>query len=209
MPLDAASFYPVDTSQNAVNRGPARLMYATMSMAIPSQIAQVINVSTYAALSGWNDLGSTKGGVTISYNNTEDELTIDQVNSPILTIPDASEMSVNTALAESTLTRLSFAWEGDVVTTNAAPLAGPEVNTAFGPFDTYTQRRLAVGFRNPNSGKVTLWVFRQAQRAPQDSSITYLNTGDQITIPVSFRVLPDTSVATLRQRFCVVFSQGA
>ena len=201
-------FFSNNTTPEAVNRGAGRLMYASMSTTFPTAISAVINLSTYAAQTGggWFDLGSTKGGIQISFNNSEESIDVDQINSDIDTYVTGAEMSVSTTLAETTLDRLAFAWEGDAVTINAVPTT-PEKNTAFGPFEDYTQRRLAVGARNTKSGKLRLFVFRKANRAPQDSQIEFNKAGEQQTIPVRFNILPDTSIATVRARYGVAFDQ--
>lgn len=174
---------------------------------MPTQIAEVINLSTYASVSTWTDIGATKGGVQISFNNSEESFDVDQILTDIASLPTGSEVFVQSQLAQATLDWLSFAWEGDAVSTNASADGGPEKNTAFGPFESYTQRRLAVGFRRPDTGKIRLHVFRKAQRAPQESSITYNKTGEQQSIPARWRILPDTSISTVKARFGVLFDQ--
>lgn len=200
-------FYPTAVNPESFVRGPGRLLYASMSMPAPSQIAEVINLSTYLAMSTWNDIGATKGGVQISFNNSEESFDVDQILSDIASLPTGTEMFVQSQLAQATLDWLSFAWEGDTVTTNASANGGPEKNTGLGPFESYTQRRLAVAFRRPDTGKIRLHFFRKAQRAPQESSINYAKTGEQQTIPVRWRILPDTSISTVRSRLGLVFDQ--
>lgn len=200
-------FYPTAINDESFVRGPGRVLYANLSMPAPTQIANVINLSTYAAMSGWTDVGATKGGVQITFNNSEETFDVDQILSEIASLPTSSEMAVQTQLAQSTLDWLSFAWEGDTVTTNASANGGPEKNTGFGPFESYTQRRLAVAFRRPTSGKLRLHFFHKAQRAPQESAVTYNKTGEQQSVPMRWRILPDTSLATIKQRFSLTFDQ--
>jgi hypothetical protein len=78
---------------------------------------------------------------------------------------------------------------------------------SFGPFESYTRRRLAVGQRRPSSGKLRLTVFRKVQRSAAESTLTANSTGDQQTIPITFRVLPDTSVSNVLARYCTIFDQ--
>lgn len=200
-------FYLVNISDETIKRAPGRLLYASMSMPFPASIGEVVNLSTYIAQSLWTEGGATKGGIQIGYNNAETELTVDQIRAAIQTLPDTVDMFVQTALSETSIDRFAFAWEGDTVVTNSAGLVTPEKQSGFGPFEGYTRRRLAVGFRNPNSGKLMLWAFRQVTRAPQESTITMQQTGDQMTIPVRFRCLPDTSISTVKQRFSMVWEQ--
>jgi hypothetical protein len=102
---------------------------------------------------------------------------------------------------------LSLAWEGTSVTTNSGATGGSEKNVSFGPFESYTRRRLAVGQRRPSSGKLRLTVFRKVQRSAAESTLTANSTGDQQTIPITFRVLPDTSVSNVLARYCTIFDQ--
>lgn len=201
-------FFSSNTNPEAVNRGAGRLMYASMSTVFPTQIGDVINVSTYAAqaANGWFDLGSTKGGVQIIFNNSEDSIDVDQINADIFTIPNGTTMAVATNLAETTLDRFAFAWEGDTVSVNAGPTI-PEKMTGFGPFESYTMRRLVVGARNPFSGKLRIFAFRKSARAPQESSVSFDKAGAQQQIPVRFNILPDTSVSSVRSRYGTAFDQ--
>src|SRR4051812_7077644 len=93
-------------------RGAARVLWAGSTVSFPSKIADVINMSTYDAMTGWNELGATKTGVQISVNNTEETFDVDQIVGDIDTRPVSWEVSVTTALAEMTLDRLALAWEG-------------------------------------------------------------------------------------------------
>jgi hypothetical protein len=200
------SFYPTNMNDEAFVRGPGRVLYASMSQAFPTQISDVINLSTFNAQAGWNDIGATKGGIQISFNNGEEGFDVDQILAEIQSLPTSSEMYVQTQIGQATLDWLSFAWEGDAVTTNVAPTV-PEKQTGVGPFESYTQRRLAVAFRRASTGKIRLHAFRKAQRAPQESTITYNKTGEQQSIPVRWRILPDTSVTNVRSRFSTMFDQ--
>lgn len=201
-------FFSNNTSAEAVNRGAGRLMYASMSTAFPTGIGDVINVSTYAAMAanGWFDYGSTKGGIQIGFNNSEEAIDVDQINADLDTFVTGSDMYVQTTLAETTLDRLSNAWEGDSVTVNAVPVV-PEKVTGFGPFESYTYRRLAVGARNSYSGKLRVFAFRKVHKAPQESVIEFNKTGPQQTIPIRFNILPDTSISSVRSRYGLAFDQ--
>lgn len=199
-------FYPTAMTDEAFVRGPARVMYASMSTAFPTQISDMINMSLFTAQAGWTDIGATKGGVQVSFNNSEESFDIDQVLADLFSLPTGAEMFVQTQIGQATLDWLSFAWEGDAVTINAVPTV-PEKNTGFGPFDAYTQRRLAVGFRRATTGKIRFAVARKAQRAPQESTLTYNKTGEQQSIPIRWKILADTSVASVRSRFMTMFDQ--
>lgn len=203
----ANPFYPTAINDESFVRGPGRVLIASLSQAMPSQIGDVVNLSTFAAQSGWTDLGATKGGVQITFNNSEEGFDVDQILAEIESIPTGSEMFIQTQIAQVTADWLALAWEGVAVTTNSSP-AIPEKNTSFGPFESYTKRRMAVAHRRASNGRIRMHVFRRVQRAPQESTITYNKSGEQQSIPARWRVLPDTSIANASARFGVLFDQA-
>lgn len=201
----ATDFHRTYVNDDSFIRGAARLLWAGTTISFPSKIADVINMSTFDAASGWNELGATKTGVQISINNSEESFDVDQILADIATQPTGWEMSVSTQLAEMTLERLQVAWEGSAITTDTG-VSPNEKEIGFGEPDSYTQRRLAVLFRRPN-GKIRGYFFRKVQRSPQESNVTHNKTGEQISIPVRFKALADTSVADTYKRFMTIRDQ--
>lgn len=199
--MAASNFYPTFLDDEGFIRGPARICVAAATQAFPSSISQVVNLSTYASMTGWSDLGATKGGVQVSINNTEESFDVDQVYGDIDSLPTAWECSVSTQLAESTLDRLSFAWEGSTVTT-----AGGEKSMGFGTPLFYTRRRMAVLFQRPN-GKIRAFVFRKVQRSPQESTVAFNKTGEQQSVAVRFKAIADLSVTDIYSRFFTAYDQ--
>jgi len=196
-----ADFFRTSINEDSFIRGAARLMWAGMTVAFPTTIGDIINLSTYDAQTGWNDLGATKGGITISRNNTEETFDVDQILGDIDSRPVTWEQTVATQVAEATLDRIQVAWEGGVKTTS-----GGTETMGVGDPATYFKRRLAVLFRKED-GKLRAHVFRKAQRSATESAITYNKTGEQISIPITFRALADTSVVDVDTRTQVVFNQ--
>ena len=196
------------TDDWATLKGAARLLIADITQPFPSGIDDIIVLSSgatqYDAQAGWEDLGATKGGVTVSTNHTEETLTVDQIFGDIDSAPTAWEASVQTALAEMTLENLQVAWEGSAITTNSD---GERV-FGFGQPDEYTKRRLAVLFKHPRTDKVRATVVRIAQLQPVESSIVFNREGDQMTIPVQFKAIADTSISDPYSRFFVTFEQA-
>lgn len=182
-------------------RGAARLLWAGTTIGFPSLIANIVNLSTYDAQTGWNDLGATKTGITITVNNTEETFDVDQILGDLDSLPTSWEVSVGTALAEVSLARLQLAWEAGPITT-----AGGQSNMSVGAPTAYTRRRLAVLFQKPD-GKIRAHIFRKVQRMPQESAIAFNKTGEQQSIPVRFRALADTSLPDVRERFFVIMDQ--
>lgn len=204
-----ADFFRTDVNDRSFIRGAARLLYADPTVTnAPDEISDIIKLSSgvgydlYDAESGWTDLGATKTGIQISVNNTEETFDVDQIYGDIDSLPTNWEVSVGTQLAEFTPEKLEVAWEGSSITTNGAG----EEQISFGAPTSYTRRRLAVLFQRPN-GNIRAYSFRKVQRLPQESTVTHNKTGEQIAVPVQFRVLPDFDVTDPRERFFTIFDQ--
>lgn len=203
-----ADFFRTDVNDRSFIRGAARLLYAETSVTAPDSISDIIHLSSgvsneiYDAKTGWVDLGATKTGIQISVNNAEETFDIDQVLGDIDSLPTNWEVSVTTQLAEFTPEKLKVAWEGSEITTNGD---GEEV-ISFGQPSSYTRRRLAVLFQRPN-GNIRAYTFWKTQRLPQESTVTHNKTGEQISVPVSFRVLPDFAVTDPYARFFSIIDQ--
>lgn len=198
-------FHRVSINDESFIRGAARILWAGSTVAFPTSISSVINMSLYDSTTGWNDLGATKTGIQISVNNTEESFDVDQIYGNIDTLPTSWDVSVQTALAEMTLDRLQFAWEGDPVTTQTVT-SGNEKQTFVGSPLDYTERRLAVLFQRP-SGKIRGFFFRKVNRSPQESTVTFNKTGEQISVPVRFTCLPDLSISEPKQRYFMIRDQ--
>ena len=161
----------------------------------------------YDAKPGWTDLGATKTGIQISINNAEESFDVDQILGDISSAPTSWECSVGTALAEMTPERLQVAWEGSAITLDATPTTGSEQEVGFGSPTSYVKRRVAVLFQRPN-GLIRAYLFHQVQRTPQESAVTHAKTGEQISVPVRFKVLSETSITDPYKRFFVIRDQA-
>lgn len=208
-------FHRTFVNDRSFIRGAARILVAPIAQAKPTKIDNVVAlasaagppvVNLYDARSGWVDLGATKTGIQITINNAEETFDIDQQLGDIASQPTNWECSVGTQLAEMTPERLQIAWEGSAITTDTTPSTGSEQEIGFGQPNAYVQRRLAVLFQRPN-GKIRAYLFHKVQRMPQESSVTHAKTGEQISIPVRFRVLSDSSEANIQKRFFIIRDQ--
>lgn len=163
----------------------------------------------YDPVGSWTELGSTKTGVGIERNNTETELDVDQILASIATIPDNYEMTVTTALADTSLENIQTAWEGGTIVSDLTS-SPDERHLPLGAPTTYLQRRLAVLHQKTlgsSAGFIRGHVFRIVQRSPQASRVTFQKGGDQQTIPHVFRALADPNVADPYARFGEIIDQ--
>lgn len=170
-------------------------------------------VGLYDAVGGWaaGDLGATKGGITITRNNSEETFDVDQIQADIMSLPTAWEMTVAASVAQADIDMIQYLWEGGTITLDATtgertlPLGTPQV---------YRQRRLVVLFQRQSfdggvtAGLIRMYAFRITQRSPQDSSIVHNKTGDQVSIPFTWRALADTNVTDPYARFGSIIDQA-
>jgi hypothetical protein len=196
-----ADFFRTGITDDNFIRGAARLLVANSTIAFPTLISDVINLSTFDAMSGWVDVGATKTGLTITRNNTEETFDVDQILGDIDSRPVSYEQTVATALAEVTLENFQLAWAGGDISS-----AGGYRTMGIGEPATYVRRRLAVVFQKAN-GKLRMHAFRKAQKSAQESAIPYNKTGEQQSLPITFRALADTSISDVNTRTQVVFDQ--
>lgn len=204
------SFHRVDTSQ--LKRGAGRLMFADDSQAAVTEINDVIvtaaGTTQYDAQTGWSDLGATREGIAIEVNNTESGFDIDQISAQVGTAPDQWECTVSTNLAEMTLEHLVIVWEGSAIDTNTTPTPLDERQSGFAGATSYTERRLAVLFKNPDE-TIMLFYFHRAVRAAQAVTINFVKSGDAMTIPARWTILADDSQTDPRDSFGFIFEQIA
>ncbi len=196
-----ADFFRTGITDDNFIRGAARLLVAGTTISFPTGISDVINLSTFDAQTGWTDVGATKTGITITHNNTEETFDVDQILGDIDSRPVSYEQSVATALAEVTLENFQVAWEGGPISTS-----GGFRTMGVGEPAVYARKRLAVIFQKAN-GKLRMHAFRKVQKSAQESAIPYNKTGEQQSIPVTFRALADTSIADVNTRTQVIFDQ--
>lgn len=196
-----ADFFRTGITDDNFIRGAARLLVAGTTIAFPTTIGDVINLSSFDAMSGWVDVGATKTGITVTRNNTEEVFDVDQIIGDIDSRPVSYEQTVATALAEVTLENLQRAWEGGSIST-----IGSERQMGVGEPAVYSRKRLAVIFQKAN-GKLRMHAFRKVQRSAAESAIPYNKTGEQQSIPVVFRALADTSISDVNTRTQVIFDQ--
>jgi hypothetical protein len=194
-------FFRTAINEDTFIRGAARLMWAGITVAFPTSISQIVNLSTYDAMTNWYDLGATKGGVAISRNSTEETFDVDQILANIDTRPVTWDQTIATAMAEASLDRINIAWEAGSKSTS-----GGEETMGVGDPTIYKQRRLAVLLRK-DDGKLRAHVFRKVVRNATDSTITLNKTGDQITFPITWTALADTSISDVDTRTQVIFNQ--
>lgn len=201
--------YGLDNEQGFM-QGAGRILVAPKELAWPDDIGDLITLASggtqYDPASGWVDAGFTKTGINITRNNAEEEFTVDQIRAAIRRRPTNFEMSVGTQLAESTLETFQLAWElGDITDVATAGAQLDERHVGLSAPTVFVERRVAVLFQFED-GIIRAFVFRRAVKASQESGFTLQSTGEQVSLPVRWNMLADSS-QLVESQFGEIFEQ--
>jgi hypothetical protein len=166
-------------------------------------------ISALGVIGSYTDLGATQDGAEISWEPDMFEVEIDQFGDAARVIVAKIKVSVKTKLAEATLQNLAFAWNLDTTTAQSDYL--PNSPTGFNTLQMGLQpvypveRSIKISGNAPgSSGLATKSRVYTCNRVVQyDSSAHTLKRTDNISFPVHFRLLPDTS-ATGREYGTIV-----
>lgn len=164
----------------------------------------------FDAQTGWTDLGPTKGGVTVSRNNSEETFDVDQIQADIMSAPTAWEMTVSSQMAKADIDTLQYLWEGGTISLD---VVSGERTLPIGTPPSYRQKRLAVLFQRGSldggvtPGGVRAYCGRITQRSPQESSLAHNKTGEQSSVAFTWRWLADTNVVDPYARFGSIIDQ--
>lgn len=165
----------------------------------------------YDAQANWQDLGATKGGITVLRNNAEETFSVDQIQADIYSMPTSWEMSVSTQVAQADIDTIQYVWEGGTITIDGTT---GERTLPLGTPTGYRQKRLVVLFqRQSMDGGVTLgfiraYNMRLTQRSPQESTIVHSRDGDQVSVPFTWKCLADGTVVDPNARFGGIIDQA-
>lgn len=155
-------------------------------------------VGQYDPIAPWFILGGTKDGVNPTFNDAEEEFTIDQQTSPIGALPSGHDWGFTTSLAEVTPENLALALDMGPVTliSTASPV---EKQLGMGTPNGRTQRRFAIIHRREVGGLeglLRMHYYRIGQRrAGNETTLSYAATGEQQRAALNVRALPDSTIS--------------
>lgn len=194
-PQSTTGFHRV-TPGNALVRGPARIMVASMDQVFPTQIDDLIvlaaGASQYDARASWIDLGATKGGVTVGQEWGPEEFDVHQIDATIAGRPTWLGYKLTLPLVQATTELIATAWSLTAPTLNTA-LAPDEKTLGVGKSDV-SFRRMALLQVKPD-GYIRALVFRRVEiLATQEQQLNYDKKGDRQILNVQWRATPDLTV---------------
>jgi hypothetical protein len=150
-----------------------------------------------ADTTNWRHLGFTTDGVEFSYEPDFGEVNVDQLLDAAKLFKQGMSATVNTSLAEATLTNLILAWgqkNSSLGAATAPDTTGQELGIASGALlDEPVERSLVFVGPAPRSATnkrmERLYHVRRALNV--ESSAHSLAKTDSTTIPIALRLLPD------------------
>ena len=187
--------------ENSINllktlRGPAKILYAPATLAMPDLIQQVINATTGAAASGWTTFGLTRGGINVGKNldiAVRDD--VDQIIGAFDQDVTDRSYTVTSQIAEVLdNVQLGIAFDTGtptVVSTNSATQVMIPLDSGA---NKTTERRIAVIYPKAEEGKVLGFVFRRAALSGGEKVFRF-DKNDPASPPLEFRAFPEISTA--------------
>ena len=175
-----------------------------VAVALPTFTANTSAINADSSLGSdsagaiWRHLGFTSEGVELSYEPDFGEVEVDQLLDAAKMFKQGMTATVQTTLAEATLTNLVLAWGQKNSSLAAAPApdatGGEEMGIASGALlDEPVERSLVFVGPAPrstlNKKRERLYHVRRSLNVEQSSHS--LSKTDSTTIPVSLRLLPD------------------
>lgn len=167
----------LENSINLLNtlRGPAKILYAPATLAMPLLISQVIDPTGGAAATGWTSLGITRGGINVTKHfDTSVHSDVDQLIGAYGQDVTGRSYTISTQLGEI-LDRAQFALAFETDTPTQVSTTGPtQMMTGLDSGSNVPAiRRMAVVYPKATEGKVYAFVFRNVQIAGGDKVITF------------------------------------
>ncbi|HET7712990.1 MAG TPA: hypothetical protein VFK94_00060 [Patescibacteria group bacterium] len=173
-------------------RGPAKILYAPGTLPMPLKIEQVIDPTTGAPASGWSPFGLTRGGINVGKNldiAVRDD--VDQILGAYdQDITDRSYTVVSQLAEVLDRAQLGIAFDMGVPTIVSTSGATQVMVPLDDGNNKTEERRIAVVFPKPETGKVVGFVFRRAAVSGGEKVLRFDKT-DPASPPLEFRAFPE------------------
>lgn len=149
---------------------------------------------------GWVNLGYTDGGTTFTFDQTFEDITVDQENDPVAVLQTQRSIGIAVQAAEITASNLEKAFNGGTIT-------GPDGGvTTFEPPDTgdYTHVMLLWVAMD----ELERWLFRKCLQVGS-VAVNRQKAPDKTVIPLDFRAIKPDGAAAFKAIFDSDFASGS
>jgi hypothetical protein len=127
----------------------------------------------------WVELGYTDEGSTFTFNNTFEDVTVEEELDPIMTLQTARTVQVSFAAAEMTAANLSIALNGGTIDTALGVVT-------FEPPSVGEYEHVAIGWEADDG--LERWIFRKCVQVG-NATISRRGGTNKATIPMDFRAV--------------------
>jgi hypothetical protein len=164
------------------------------------------DIDQVAGTFGYRNVGFTNNGLQITYNPTFGSVTVDQLLDTAKLFKESMEVMIMTEMAEGTLENVLtvFGQRSSTLTETGTGLtATDKLGIAGGALgEAPTERQLiAVGQAPTSQARATERVYYARRVLSVQQSQFSLARNAASTFPVTFRLLPDGSSATVNQEY--------
>lgn len=187
--------------ENGINllhklQGPAKILYAPGTLAMPVRIEQVIDPTGGAPASGWSTLGLTGGGINVTKTtNMQVYEDVDQILGPYDQSVTSRAYRISTQLKEILdSTQLALAAETGASTQVSTTGATQVMTLLDSGSNRPTERRVAVVFPKSTEGKVYAFVFRRVQSAGGDQVFRF-DKSDPVSPALDLLAFPEIATS--------------
>ncbi len=188
-------------------RGPAKILYAPFTLAMPVRVEQVIDPTGGAPATGWSAFGLTRGGINVTKRIDRQVLDdVDQIIGQYGQQTTNKAWTISTQLAEV----LDRAQRSYVMETGLATVVSTTGATQImTPLDSSTYdalpRRIAVVYPKKDAGKVYAFVFRNVEPSGGDRTWRF-DRSDAVSPALDLVSFPELATAIpVEQRWGVEF----
>jgi hypothetical protein len=217
---ETTGLFPYDIDE--LTAGPIRCLWAPISQAIPTTLADVIDqVSPYAPKTGWVDFGATAGPWVNQRNITTTQFKIQQTTLTVQERVNEVVRTVQVAVAELRPDVMQVLEGGPTTETAVAGTGvGAYTKAPFGNILDLTQYRMAfIGCRGKDQGIVTepttslvrgrmFAYFANRVQLAAENLQTSLGQGDLGNANCTFKLYPDYTEAAGAEHGAWVFEDA-
>lgn len=203
-----ATLFDSVVTEGNIWKGAARLLYADAGTSFPGELESVINPTTFALQSGWNDFGgTTQEGVTITREfEGSDGVEVDQLAYAIWDgEPDEWSMYLAASLLETDPDNLAIVFELPAATDHAGSSVSQK-HVAFSAPTSLTTRMIAAVQQHSENENLRVFVFREAKPTPDSRDLLMAKT-EGTAVPIQFELEADTAVADADGPFGMLYRE--
>src|SRR5215472_2208979 len=178
-------YTPPNYVTNNVLYGVGIAFTAIVGTAVPSD--QNLGVATAWTGLGWAYIGATEAGLTVTFNPSTQDITIEEQPTPVATVVNTATLQVTCSLSEETLTNVNLAWGNGGSVAVTAPGAGQPGKSVLTLSTSFAQMALAVIGKN-QSGYARVLSIPQVMSAGQVQT-AYRRAAQQRLYPLTLNAV--------------------